>query len=58
MVSGSDRFIYWGLRLATSSSGVIEVVRRKGLSLVISPANAGTFLEQLNQALGTVPDSD
>lgn len=57
LVSGSDRFIYWGLRLATSSSGVVEIVRRKGLSLVISPVNADRFLEQLNQILGTVPVS-
>jgi hypothetical protein len=55
--SGSQSYIYWGIRLATSSNGVIEIVRKKGLSLVISPANADRFLEQLDQVLGTVPDS-
>ena len=53
---GSRAFIYWGIRLATSSSGV-EIVRKKGLSLVISPANADMFLEQLNRALKASSDS-
>jgi len=42
-------FVYWGLRLATSSSNVVEIVRKKGMNLVISPSNE-MFLEELNQA--------
>ena len=49
--SGREAFIYWGIRFATSSSGVIEIVRRKGLSVVISPLNPDLFLEQANRAL-------
>ena len=41
---------YWGIRLATSSKYVLEIVRKKGLSLVISPTTGDVFLEQLNQA--------
>jgi len=47
--SGSKAFAYGGLRFATSSRNVVEIVRKKGLNLVISPSDQ-TFLEQLNQA--------
>ena len=56
-VSASKAFVYWGARFATSTQSIVEIVRKKGLSLVISPANADTFLEQLNQALGAVSNS-
>ena len=51
--SASSRkvFAYWGIRFATSTSNVVEVVRKKGLNLIISPRNDDMFLEQLNQAL-------
>ena len=55
--SASKAFIYWGLRFATSTRGMVEIVRKKGLSLVISPANPDMFLEQVNRALGTVLSS-
>ena len=48
--SGGKAFAYWGLRLATSTNYVVEIVRKKGLNIVISPSNE-MFLEQLNQAL-------
>jgi len=51
--SGSKAFVYWGLRFATSSRGVVEIARKKGLNLVISPTHDNMFLEQLNQALTT-----
>ncbi|MFC1995368.1 hypothetical protein ACFLVM_00610, partial [Chloroflexota bacterium] len=35
--SGSKAMIYSGLRLATSTHHVVEIVRKKGLNLVISP---------------------
>ena len=50
-VSGSKAFVYWGSRFATSSSGVVEIVRKKGLNLVISPTHDDMFIELLNQAL-------
>ena len=55
--SGREAFIYWGIRFATSFSGIIEIVRRKGLSVVISPLNPEMFLEQANRALESVHDS-
>ncbi len=48
--SGRKAIVYRGIRLATSFNHVVEIVRKKGLSLVISPGNGDLFLEQLNQA--------
>ena len=47
--AGRKAFAYGGLCLATSTRNVVEIVRKKGLNLVISPSNE-MFLEQLNQA--------
>lgn len=52
-VSGSSALVYSGLRLATSTRSVIEIVRRKGSGLVISPSNRDQFIDQLNQAIKT-----
>ena len=49
--SSSKAFAYRGFRFATSTHFVLEIVRKKGLSLVISPFSGDLFLEQLNQAL-------
>lgn len=49
--SSSKAFAYWGIRFTTSTHYVVEIVRKKGLSLVISPAKGDMFLEQLNQVL-------
>ena len=49
--SGRKLFFYWGSRFATSTQHVVEIIRKKGLNLVISPRNDDMFLEQLNQAL-------
>ena len=51
LASGNKAFFYWGIRFATSTRYLVEIVRKRGLSLVISPASGDTFLEQLNQAL-------
>ena len=48
--SGEKAYFYRGLRFATSSEGVVEIVRRKGLNVVISPADRDTFLHELAQA--------
>ncbi len=50
-VSGSKAFVYSGVRFATSSKYVVEIVRVKGMNYVISPQNGELFLEQLNQAI-------
>ncbi len=51
-------FAYWGIRFATSTSNVVEVVRKKGLNLIISPRNDDMFLEHLNQALQSQSSQD
>lgn len=49
-VTGRKAFYYSGLRFATSTRGVVEIVRKKGMNMVISPRNDDMFMEQLNQA--------
>jgi hypothetical protein len=49
--SGAKAFAYGGLRFATSSRTVIEIVRHRGWNFVISPANRELFLERLAEAL-------
>jgi hypothetical protein len=49
--SSADTFAYWGIRLATSSSGAMEITRKKGWNVVISPSNREDFLARLNEAL-------
>jgi len=48
--SGRKALVYWGIRFATSTRHVVEIVRKKGLNIVISPTNEDMFLEQLDQA--------
>ena len=49
--SGLKAFAYTGIRFATSSRSVVEIIRHKGWNIVISPANRDVFLEQLSYAL-------
>jgi len=51
--SGAKAFAYSGVRFATSSKGVVEIIRSKGCDVVISPSNRGVFLEQLNRAISS-----
>ena len=55
MVSTRKVFVYWGNRFATSTHSIVEIVRKKGLNIVISPTNDEMFLEQLNQARNSAP---
>jgi hypothetical protein len=48
---GSKALSYWGVRFATSSKTVVEIVRHRGWNFVISPANRELFLERLAEAL-------
>jgi hypothetical protein len=43
-------FIYWGMRLGTSLHFQVEIERKNGLSVLISPSTENDFIEQLNQA--------
>jgi hypothetical protein len=46
-------FVYWGLRFATSTKNPIEIVKSKGLNMIISPGDKDIFMEQLEQARNT-----
>lgn len=48
--TGSEAYVYWGLRLATSKATVVEIIKTRGLSMVISPVDRDIFMEQLEQA--------
>ncbi len=48
---GARALSYSGMRLATSTRNVIEIIRSHGANYVISPQHADTFLEQLNDAI-------
>ena len=52
--TGIKAFIYFGVRFATSSSHTVEIIRKKGLNMVISPTNDEEFIKQLNQARNAV----
>jgi hypothetical protein len=54
LASGSKTFAFWGIQLATSSRTTMEIVRKKGMSVTISPSDREAFLERLNEALKAV----
>ncbi|MBI2869238.1 MAG: PH domain-containing protein [Chloroflexi bacterium] len=49
--SGARAYIYAGIRFATSSRYVVEILRKKGFNYVISPQNGDYFIEQLNRVM-------
>jgi len=49
--SGAKAFAYNGVRFATSSKGIVEIIRSKGCNSVISPSNKEIFLEQVSRAM-------
>ncbi|MFC1847618.1 PH domain-containing protein [Chloroflexota bacterium] len=49
-VSGTKALVYWGIQFATSTSHVVEIIRKKGPNITISPSNPDMFLEQFKQA--------
>ncbi|MFC1945225.1 hypothetical protein ACFLWF_00560 [Chloroflexota bacterium] len=53
--SGVKAYMYGGVRFATSSRYVTEIVRKKGINYVISPQNGDIFLDHLNR---TIKDRD
>jgi len=50
ITTGRKVFAYWGIRFATSSKSVVEIIRKRGLNIVISPSNALLFVDRLNEA--------
>ena len=55
--SGSKAFAYWGVRFATSSKNVVEIVRHRGWNFVISPSNRELFLKRLAEVLKTLSNN-
>ena len=49
--SGAKAFAYNGVRFATSSKGIVEIIRSKGCNAVISLSNKEIFLEQVSRAM-------
>ncbi|UCD10159.1 MAG: PH domain-containing protein [Dehalococcoidales bacterium] len=43
-------FVYWGYKLGTSLKYQVEIERKNGLSVLISPSMENDFIEQLNRA--------
>ena len=50
ITSARKVFVYWGIRFATSSKSVVEIIRKRGLNIVISPSNGPLFIDRLNEA--------
>ena len=51
IASAGKMYVYGGIKFATSAGSVVEIVRRRGLNITISPTDREMFVEQLNQAL-------
>lgn len=49
--SGYKALAYGGLRFATSTKFVVEIARKRGMGLLLSPASGEMFVEQLNYAM-------
>lgn len=49
--SGCKAMAYHGMRFTTSTRGVVEIVRSRGLDVVITPGDPDVFTEQANRAL-------
>lgn len=51
--SNEEAFVYWGLRFVTSTKNPIEIVRNKGLNMIITPGDREMFVHQFKQAQST-----
>ena len=52
LAPGGKALISSGIRFATSTNSVVEIVRKKGLNITISPQSGDTFVRELNHAIG------
>jgi hypothetical protein len=50
ITSGRKVFAYWGIRFATSTKSIVEIIRKRGFNIVISPSNGPLFVDRLNEA--------
>lgn len=49
MVDGYSAVAYHGLKFTTTTRGVVEISRSKGMDMVVTPSDPETFLEQLDR---------
>jgi len=49
--SSGDAYAYYGIRFVTNSRGVVEIIRKRGPGIVISPRDRELFLQQFNKAI-------
>jgi len=45
-------WIYWGIRFSTSSKYLVEIERKNGMNVILSPSMEDRFIEQLEQVRG------
>lgn len=53
---GFDSWAYAGVRFATYSKTPVEILRRRGLNVIITPCDREDFLSRLNEALSVARD--
>ena len=51
---GIKAFFYAGIRFATAANHTVEIIRHKGLNVVISPTHHDEFVKQLNDAIKVI----
>jgi hypothetical protein len=42
---------YFGLKFSTSLKNTVEIIRKRGMNVIVSPSNRDLFLENLDKAL-------
>lgn len=47
--SKDTAWVYWGIRFSTSSNYLVEIERKNGMNVILSPSMEDRFIEQLEQ---------
>ncbi len=55
--ASGDILFYWGIKFGTSTSNVVEIIRNKGMNVIITPTHFTAFLNQLNHAVKPEPEN-
>lgn len=56
-LSAKQSSVYWGLQFATATATVVEIVRRRGLNMIISPENRDAFIAAVESARRDLPSA-
>ena len=56
--TGIKAFFYAGIRFATAANHTVEIVRHRGLNVVISPTHHEEFVKQLTEAINEIIEND